>query len=207
MAYSIVGSAVSITRGRGAARVTLLVSFKELDAWAKRQQVDVPRLMQRSFGRACAGLKQKFRQVIVNAGGVCGVPKFKDFEEFTKELRAKRGTTAVPMGGMLAELGSMYGGKSGGWYYVGWKNYLETAAKRFEDGFGGEQSERYFTDPAWRQSWHRQGFKDIPRAYVHNPRHVLPEPFGSFVKAHLDEWATGAFYKELAKQMQKGAAA
>lgn len=204
MGYSVTSTGIDFTRGRGAAKVVLSISFRELETWAKRQRVETEKLMQRSFGRACSGLKKKFRQVVVNAGGVCGVPKFKDFEEFTKELRSLNGRTA-PMGGLLADPSSLYAGKSGGWYYVGWKDYLEKAAEHFQDGFGGSDAEKYFTDSDWRQSWHRKGLKEIPRQYVHNPRRVLPEPFGSFVRQNLISWAKGAFYKELAKQMMKGA--
>ena len=49
--------------------------------------------------------------------------------------------------------------------------------------------------------------REIPREYAHNPREVLPEPFGSVVKRHLQEWAQGVYYKELAKLMQKRGAA
>lgn len=204
MAYSITDVGVNFTRGKGAAKVSLVISFKELEDWARRQKIDTEKLMQRSFLRSCAGLKKKFREVVVNAGGVCGVPKFKDFEEFTKELRSRNGRTA-PMGGLLADPSAIFGGRSGGWYYVGWKDYLKNPAEKFQEGAGGEASEKYFTDPEWRQSWHRKGLREIPRQYAHNPRRVLPEPFGGFVKEHLEEWARGVFYKDLAKQMTKGA--
>ena len=197
---------MTITRGRGAARVSLVVSFAELDRWARRQQIEVPRLMKRSFGRACAGLKQKFRQVIANAGGVCGVPKFKDFEEFTKELRVVGHFTDKPMGGALADKRRIVAFKRNGWQVIGWPDALAEWSLKFQDGEGANGYDP-FTDPKRRANWHSLGITDVPRAYVHNPRRVLPEPFGSFVKAHLDEWATGAFYKELAKQMQKGATA
>ena len=49
----------------------------------------------------------------------------------------------------------------------------------------------------------RKGIKEIPRTYAHNPRKVLPEPFGSYVDAHLEEWAKGAMYKGLAQMYQK----
>jgi len=206
MAYTLTDVGVNFSRGRGAARVSLVISFKELDAWAKRQQVDVPKLMRRSFGRACSGLKKKFGQVIAGAGGVCGVPKFKDFDEFTNELRAL-GRRNDPMGGILADKKRIVAFKRGGWQIVGWPDGMADVARKFQDGFGGAESEKFFTDPEWRRVWHRAGIREIPRAYVHNPRRVLPEPFGEYVKAHLDEWARGAFYKELARQMQKGASA
>lgn len=197
---------MTITRGRGAARVSLVVSFAELDRWASRQKVDVPRLMKRSFGRACSGLKKKFQQVIANVGGVEGVPKFKDFEEFTKTLRAVRGRSGVPMGGVLADPKRIVAFKQGGWQVIGWPDALAKWSLKFQDGEGGQYEESFFTDPSKRRDLHRLGLAVVPTAYVHNPRRVLPEPFGSYVKAHLNAWATGAFYKELAKQMQKGSA-
>lgn len=204
--YTVATRGIDISRGRGAAKVTISVSFKELEAWAKKNALDTSRLMQRSFFWACKGLKDKLKQVMRSGGGVYGVPKFKDFEAFTKELRAASGKK-TRMGGVLAEKESFYGGRSGAWYYVGWKDYLAQAAKKFQDGLGGEISERYFTDANYRAMWHRKGLKNVPRSYVHNPRRVLPEPFGSYVRAHLKEWAKGAFYKALAKQMQKGSKA
>lgn len=196
---------VTVSSGRGAAKVSLFISFKDLDRWAERQKIDVPKMTERSFLRACGGLKKKFTQVVTRAGGVCGVPKFKDFEAFTKDLRSRSGKT-TPMGGKLAEKSSVFGGKAtGGWYIVGWKNYLEKAAENFQDGFGGSSAEKYFVDPHYRRIWHRQGLEEIPRSYVHNPRRVLPEPFGSYVAANLKSWAKSIYYKDLARQMQKGA--
>ena len=207
MAMKIAGSAVSITSGRGAARVQLIVSFKELDAWARRMKIEEEKLWKRSYMRACKGLKDKFLKVVKHCGGESGVPKFKDFEAFTLTLREASGKSGRPMGGQLAERWSVYGGQSGAWYYVGWKDYLKTTAEHFQDGYGGHDAEIYFTDPAYRRAWHRRGIREIPYAYVHNERRILPEPFGAFVKKHLDEWAQGAYYKELARQMQKGARA
>ena len=200
--------AVSMSRGRGAARVTMTVSFKELERWARLQQIDTGKLMTQSFWRACSGLKKKFRQVMQNAGGVCGVPKFKDFEEFTKTLR-EASHNSRPMGGVLADEAYMFGGrsKSTGAYFVGWKDYMESAARKFQEGIGGDFAEMWFTDNELRHSWHQRGIKEIPHSYVHNERRVMPEPFGEYVRENLEEWARGAFYKDLARQFQKGAVA
>ena len=72
MAFMVTARGVDISRGRGAAKVTISVSFKELEAWAKKNALDTSRLMQRSFLRACFGLKQKFSQVMRSGGGVYG---------------------------------------------------------------------------------------------------------------------------------------
>ena len=206
MAINLTSTGVDFVSGRGKNKaVTLSMTFKELETWAKRQKIDVPRLMKRSFGRACSGLKKKFTQVIKGAGGVNGVPKFKDFESFTKELRAKNGRTS-PMGGVLADPSLVVAFKKNGWQVIGWPDTLAAWSVKFQDG-GDAAAERQLEDTSWRAYIHRKGIRDIPRTYAHNPRRVLPEPFGDYVDRHLDEWAKGAFYKELARQFQKAGAA
>lgn len=194
-------SGVSFSR-RGS--VYLEVSFRDLSRWAQRSRVDAARLYNRSFGRACSALRAKMQKVVSRAGGVEGVPKFADFEEFTRELRTVRNNSA-PMGGILAEKHVIVSYKRDGAQVIGWPDNLAEWAVKFQDGIGGASSEAMFTDPERRYHLHRLGIRDIPREYVHNPRRVLPEPFGSYVQRHLEEWARGAFYKELARQMAKSA--
>lgn len=194
-------SGVSFSR-RGS--VYLEVSFKDLSRWAQRNRVDAARLYSRSFGRACSDLKAKMQKVVSRAGGVEGVPKFRDFEEFTKQLRVADNNSA-PMGGVLAERHVIVAYKRNGAQVIGWPDRLAEWAVKFQDGVGGPESEAMFTDPELRHLLHRKGLRDIPRAYVHNPRPVIPEPFGSYVQRHLEEWARGAFYKSLARQMAKSA--
>ena len=202
MAVNLTSTGVDFLTGRGKNKtVTLSMTFKELERWAARQKIDTAKLMTRSFGRACAGLKKKFRQVVQNAGGVNGVPKFKDFEEFTNALRSKSGRTS-PMGGVLADPALVVAFKRNGWQVIGWPDKLADWAEKFQDG-GDAKAERQMADPSWRSYIHRKGIRDIPRNYAHNPRRVLPDPFGDYVKEHLEEWAKGAFYKELARQFQK----
>ena len=205
MAFTITNSGVLSTRGRGAAKVSIEISFKDLERWARRQLIDTPKLMQRSFGRACSALRGKLVKVMKNAGGVEGVPKFKDFEDFTKELRAKTGRNS-PMGGALADRTNIVAYKKNGWQIIGWPNDLADWAVNFQDGIGSKQYDPFQNDDD-RRFWHRLGIANIPRAYVHNPRRVIPEPFGAYVDKYLIRWAKGAFYKELARQMQKASAA
>lgn len=113
--YSISGSGVSVSHGRGKNKVSVEVSFKELEQWARKMKVDTNSLMEKSFANACSGLKKKFISVIKNRGGVCGVPKFKDFEDFTKQLREVQGISSRPMGGILAENISVGAWKKNGW--------------------------------------------------------------------------------------------
>lgn len=199
--FSLGGKGVTLTRGRGANKTVVLdVSFKDLERWARRNEVDTKRLMNRSFGRACSGLKKKFTQVVAGGGGVNGVPKFKDFAAFTKELRAARGIASRPMGGVLANKRNVVAFKRGGWQIIGWPDRLAEWAVNFQDAVGGESQ---LNSKMWRHYVHRLGIKDIPRSYERNPRRVIPEPFGSHVKKNLENWAKGSFYKELARQMAK----
>lgn len=203
MAFKLTDSGVLATSGRGAAKTVVLdVSFAEIDRWAARMQKDTKAVWRRAYGRAISALKGRFRKVVTNAGGVEGVPKFKDFEAFTRELRAKTGRTS-PMGGVLADKSRIVSFKRNGWQYIGWPDALADWAVKFQDGVGGASSEAFLSDVKSRARLHRMGIRDIPRAYTHNPRRIIPEPFGEHVRKYLDEWARGAYYKDLAKEMAK----
>jgi len=201
--FKVGTTGVTLTQGRGKNKAVVLdVSFKELEVWAAKNLIDERKLWSRSYTRAMNGLRGKFTSVIKKGGGVAGVPKFKDFEAFTLELRAVRGKTD-PMGGVLAKKNAVYYklDRARSKCTLGWAEGLAKLAVAYQDGEGGEKAERYFTDPTYRHYWHKDGIKDIPHQYTHNPRRVLPEPFGSFVDANLKSWAEHNFYKELAKQM------
>ncbi len=203
MAFTLTDSSVVMRSGRGSGAVEISISFKEIEAWAKKMNANEPRLWRLAYGRAVAGLKKKFFNVILHRGGECGVPKFKDFEAFTNELRASRGRTA-PMGGVLAERANVVAFKRNGAQVIGWPDNLEETAEKFQEGRGGYASEKYFTDPGYRQTWHWRGLTNIPPAYVHNERMVIEPYFVAYVRSHMDEWARGAYYKGLAKLMQGG---
>ena len=152
MAYSMTASGVQVTSGRGKGAVSLVVSFREIERWAKKMRKDTKELWRLSYGRACAGLKKKFLEVMRQSGGVNGVPKFKDFEDFTKALRSAGGRTA-PMGGMLADKSVVVAFKRNGAQVIGWPDYLADTACAFQEGRGGADAEKYFTDPEWRRVW------------------------------------------------------
>lgn len=212
MAFKVVDSAVRMSKGRGAAAVSLDISFREIETWAKRNKVDTDRLFRRSFGRACSALKRQLVQIMQQGGGLHGVPKFRDFEDFTKELRTVNKMSG-PMGGILADKGSIVAFKRNGWQVIGWpdgnsgkgakKSSLEFLAKAFQDGAGGTYAEAKFTDPQWRAAWHRKGIAVVPRGYVHNPRPIIEPYWHEHVRLNLDDWATKIYYKDLAKQMAK----
>ena len=199
MTINLTGSGAIATTGRGRNKAVILdVSFKELEIWAARNKIDEKRLWNRSYGRACKGLRNKLKKLITRSGGVEGVPKFQDFEAFTNTLRAAKGRTK-PMGGILNEPHVIVAYKRGNTQIIGWPDRLAEWAVKFQDAVGNNDLQ----DNSWRHWVHKLGIKDIPREYTHNPRRVLPEPFGSYTRRHLDEWARGAFYKELARQMAK----
>lgn len=202
MAYTLTDCGVQVTKGRGRNAVAIDLSFAEIEAWAKRMKKDTKELWRLSYGRAADGLKKKFIQVLERAGGIYGVPKFKDFEDFTRQLRAANGRSAVPMGGVLAEHGSVVKFKRNGAQVIGWPDGMEKVATAFQEGRGGPDAEKYFTDPEWRRTLHRRGFSDIPRAYVHNERMVIVPYFVDYIGRYLDEWAKSAYFTGLAKLMQ-----
>jgi hypothetical protein len=143
-------------------------------------------------------LRAQVQKVVSRAGGVEGVPKFHDFEEFTNELRRAKHRTA-PMGGVLSEKDVIIWEKRGNTYYIGWPDRLAEWAVKFQDAEG----DPYFTSLHRKISFWRLGLHDLPDEYVHNPRRVLPEPFGAHVDKYLPQWAEGVFYKDLAKQMAR----
>lgn len=192
-------NSVTLTRGRGKNRsVVLDVSFRQLEVWAIRNRIDEKKLFAKMYGRACFGLRNKLRQVMTNQGGVNGVPKFRSFESFTNELRAAEGIS-TPMGGRLADPRRIVAYKRGNKQIIGWPDSMMKLAIAFQDGTGGDG----YKDKSLRRYWYSLGIDYIPPEYAHNPRRILPEPFSSYCLKHLEEWARGSFYKELAKQMAK----
>lgn len=199
--YSIGSSGVNITSGRGKSKTTVTIDFSELDAWARKMQIDTPKLLEKSFAAACSGLKKKFVKIVQSGGGSSGVPKFKDFDAFTKALRNVDGNNK-PLGGKLADKSSVGAWKKNGWQVIGWKDYLSNYAVAFQDALPGK-AEAMLNNSNWRRWLHKRGIKDIPRTYTKNIRRVIPEPFGSYVEANLKTWAMSTFYKSLAKLMSK----
>ena len=197
MAIKISGENVQMTR-KGAG-VVLDVSFRELERWAAKNRLNEKLLWHRAYGRAIKGLKNKLQKVITLAGGVEGVPKFKDFEAFTLDLRRVQ-HKASPMGGILAEPHVIVAYKRGDRQIIGWPDRLADWAVKFQDAVGNES---FLTSRENRYRLHRLGIKDIPRVYTHNPRRALPEPFATYARANLDDWAKHSFYKDLARQMIK----
>jgi len=201
--FTVGNGNVTLTQGRGRNKAVVLdVSFKELEVWAARNGIDEKKTWNKAWNRAMSTLRSRLQKVITGAGGYDGVPKFTDFEQFTNELRAATNRT-TPMGGVLAAKKVIIWEKIGKKYYIGWLDRLADWAVKFQDGEPGYNSEWYFTSPEGRHLMHEKGIKNVPDSYIRNPRRVLPEPFGTHVDKYLPEWAQGAFYKDLAKQMAK----
>lgn len=196
---------VTVTEGRGKNKSVILdVSLKDLEVWAARSGKDAAQLWRRSYGRAVSGLKKQFTKIVTSAGGVYGVPKFRNFEQFTRELRTVTNRT-TPMGGTLADKRRIVAYKQNGWQIIGWPDTLANTAVAFQDGEGGRSAEDWLNNPRERAWLHRRGLRDIPRVYTHNPRRILPEPFGTHVRNNLDNWAKSIYFKQLASLMAKNA--
>ena len=160
-----------------------------------------PREVRRAFYYACGVALRNMRSMMRGKSN-----KIAKWDDFTRQLRAANNRTK-PMGGVLAEKGRIVAYKQNGYQIIGWPDALASWAVKFQDGAGGSEADNFLNDPKSRHYLHKKGIRDIPRVYAHNPRKVLPEPFGSYVKKNLDEWARNVFYKDLARQMAKGAAA
>ena len=206
MAVKLSDFGATVTAGKGRAKTVILeVDFTELRAWAKRMKVKEAAIWRKAYKGAIRVLKSKFQKVISNAGGVEGVPKFRDFEQFTKELRVAGNFSGKPMGGVLADKRRIVSYPLNGWRYIGWPDALAKWSVKFQDG-AGEKGYDPFTDAKRRARWHALGIMDIPAQYIHNPRQVLPDPFVGYVDKYLDQWTERVFLKELANLMAKGAA-
>lgn len=201
----------TFSRGRGAAKVSMSIDFSEIERWAKRNQAEMPRLIRKARGSAANVLMKNLYELMQAGGGLYGVPKFRDYDEFTKKWREVKGITG-PMGGVLAMKKSIRKWVDGGVQWIGWpekvkkgggtshSGTLAELADKFQEGRGGPDSEKWFTDSDYRRNWHRRGMADIPRAYVHNPRDVL-STYQEHVKENLNPWFRGALQKEIARMI------
>lgn len=205
MAFKSIDSGVLYSKGRGAARVELRISFAELERWAKRNAVDTQKLLDKSFGKAASGLKRQLVAVMKNGGGVNGVPRFKSYEDFTAEYKRSQHKDADgKIGGVLADDRRIVAFKRGGWQYVGWPDGMENLVEAFQEGRGGSYAEAWLNNKRVRNYLHFTAqIRDVPRSYVHNPRAVLEPHFHDHVVKNLDDWAHKIFYKDLAKQMME----
>lgn len=178
------------------------ISFEEIKKWARFNAINEDREWYKAFGRACSGLKRQLAAVMNKGGGVNGVPKFRDYEDFTRELRALRGV-AGKMGGVLAERGNIVAFKRNGAQIIGWPDGMERVVEAFQDGAGGDIAEAQLADEYWRKRLHQHGIRIIPRSYAHNPRPVLEPYFHDHVKLNLNDWAEKIYFKQQASRMMK----
>ena len=178
MAVKLSDFGATVTTGRGAAKTVILeVDFKALERWARRMKIDEARVWRKAYGSAIRSLRSKLQKVVSRAGGVEGVPKFRDFEEFTRQLRAANNRTK-PMGGVLAEKGRIVAYKQNDYQIIGWPDALAKWAVKFQ-----EADTHPFTD-AQRHWMERRGVKDIPTTYSRPDRDVI----NSFSANLAREW-------------------
>lgn len=207
MAYSVTGTGVAISKGRGKAAVSIEVSFKAIENWARRQGIDTPKLLKKSFGKACSGLKKQLVAVMQRGGGDYGVPRFRDYEAFTAEYRRETDRDPTgPIGGILADKNRMAFFRRGGWQYFGWPDELRRVAEAFQEGRGGSEAEGWLQNKRVRAWLHGNDVNPVPLAYSHNSRMVIKPYFMDHVRRNIDDWAEKIFYKDLAKQMQEAGA-
>ena len=177
-------------------------STEDIERFARRSRDRMPELLRKAEGRAASGCRAQIRRVMKIGGGEYGVPKFRPYNPFTLQLHPSWNKHRI--GGILAESGAIVMYKKSGVQYVGWPDYLHDTADKFQEGRGGEEAEKYFTDSQWRHNWHRRGLDEIPRAYVHNPRQVLSH-YAERLDRNLGEFKEKVLKKLIATELAKAA--
>ena len=114
MAYSLTDSGVSIRSGRGARAVEITLSFKEIEAWAKRMRKDTDQLWRLSYGRAVSGLKKKFIEepMILDGGDSSDFSldwMLEDGSVINEKFVEPQGTNGVRLYWLLCELADPIG--------------------------------------------------------------------------------------------------
>lgn len=210
MAYSLTDTGVRISKGRGANAVALELSFADLTKWAKRMQLDTDALFTKSFGPACSAFKKQLAVIMRGGGGEYGVPKFKNWEDFTREMRSKIRRPFNQMGGVLSDPRRIVSFKRNGAQVIGWPDALCEWALAFQDGTGkanGSNGQADLNSFWWRHRVHKKyGIDDIPRNYVSNPRAVIEPFFHDHVAKNLDEWVHAIYFKKIARKMKESGA-
>lgn len=207
MAYSLTDTGVRISSGRGANAVAIEVSFEKIESWARKMKIDTSAVFKRSFGRACSGLKKQLQVVMREGGGANGVPKFKDWTDFTRQMRERQTWRQhKSMGGVLADPRRIVAFRRNGYQVVGWPDALAAFAIKFQDGYDAT-SERQLSDSSWRHWVHaKMRVDDVPNVYAVRRREVIEPHFREHVAENLDKWANAIYFKDLARAMRKAGA-
>lgn len=184
--------------------VTIDVDLSQIQKCMRRCREKLPKIRAKSWAKATGTLHKQLQMAMSKGGDPArGVPKFKDWEDFTKSLRKFRGWKKKDhkMGGVLADRDRIVTHYTKNFItgtttqYFGWPDKLRDVAVKFQDGEGDSYDK--FQDVDWRHYCHRIGFKDIPAAYVHNPRPVIA-PFKKHAIAKVNEWAKAMIHKTIA---------
>lgn len=188
--------------------IAIEVNFKQIEACMKRCREKLPKIRAKSWARSVGTLLKQLKSVMKSGGNPQkGVPKFQQWDDFTRALmkaRSNRGGNKqkARIGGVLADENKIvsYMRKSfltnTAEQVFGWPDALEKAAILFQDG-GNSQSGAALADNSWRAYVHRLGVDSIPRDYTHVPRPVLV-PFKDYAVKKIDEWAEAQIHKTMA---------
>ena len=202
------------TRGRGNNKVRFYVSTAEIQAWAKENAKDMTNTCKLSNVTAANTLRGQLRKAMKQGGGSFGIAEFSPYQQFTVDLKNKMRTPSFVIGGTLAEEKHITRWLENGVQWVGWPNArvdkhgnvkarkksLSDLALVFQDGAGGAEAERMFTDNDQRCRLHKRGIADVPRAYVHVKRDVLTA-FQAHIKANLESFCDHRLYEMIVKQL------
>lgn len=185
-------------------------------------KTEVPKMANDSMYGAVRKLRSHLVEVMDKGGGIYGVPKFKEYDPFTKSVRAIRGYTGK-MGGVLAEDYAIVAYKQGKKQIIGYPdgatrtsekstaklieqaggsnrvNSLADFAVKFQTGEGKTPDE--FADPESRAKWGKIP-GGVPTAYAHNPRPFI-DHFAAHVGERLNEMADEIFIQKIAAKIKK----
>jgi len=186
--------------------VEIRISTKEIERRARRLRDQMPALRARAFKTQMKTILGQMKKAMRQGGGVYGVPKYADFEQFTKDLRAATGQSGR-MGGKLADdhvfrydaLTPFSSARPK--VRIGWIEGLTNSALKFQLGTGNSPDP--FTVAHTRHYWHKVlATEDLPSSYLHKERQLIV-PFERHVHENLQKWIDGYVRKTLAHQIAK----
>lgn len=188
--------------------VEIRISMKEIERRMRRMRDKLPKLRERAFKVQMGTILKQMQKAMASGGGVYGVPRFKEYESFTKDLRKAYGRDANgPIGGNLANK-HMFRydaltpfSSTRPKVRIGWLKGCEDSAMKFQLGQGNTPDP--FTDRQQRHQWHRVLATDeLPDHYVHNQRQLII-PFERHVTENLQKWIDGYVRKTLANKIAR----
>jgi len=186
--------------------VEIRISTKEIERRARRLRDQMPAIRARAFKTQMKTILGQMKKAMRQGGGVYGVQKFADYEQFTKDLRSATGKNGR-MGGRLADdhvfrydaLTPFSSARPK--VRIGWLEQMTESALNFQIGKGNSTDP--FTVANNRHYWHKVlATETLPSAYVHKERQLIV-PFERHVHENLQKWIDGYVKKTLAHQIAK----